>query len=108
VRAIAQLLSLSRNTVRTIIAQAGARAPPCVPRPTSKPWTRNCCAGFIRSARATQRVYEKLVEEEGVAVAYSTLTRRLRELGIETGSAVVYGIGAMSLMEKGGSCRRPA
>ena len=29
-----------------------------------------------------QRVHEKLVEEEGVQVAYSTLTRRLRELGL--------------------------
>jgi hypothetical protein len=28
------------------------------------------------------RVYEKLVEEEGVAVTYSTLTRTLRQLGI--------------------------
>jgi len=28
------------------------------------------------------RVYEKLEEEEGVAVTYSTLTRRLRQLGI--------------------------
>ena len=28
------------------------------------------------------RVHEKLVEEEGVTVTYSTLTRRLRELGI--------------------------
>jgi hypothetical protein len=29
-------------------------------------------------------VHEKLVEEEGVAVKYSTLTKRLRELGIST------------------------
>jgi len=29
-----------------------------------------------------QRVYEKLVEEEGIEVKYSTLTRMLRELGI--------------------------
>jgi hypothetical protein len=29
-----------------------------------------------------QRVHEKLVEEEGVQVPYSTLTRRLRELGL--------------------------
>jgi hypothetical protein len=30
----------------------------------------------------SQRVYEKLVEEEGIAVKYSTLTRILRNLGI--------------------------
>jgi hypothetical protein len=34
------------------------------------------CNGFI------QRVHEKLLEEEGVQVKYSTLTRMLRELGI--------------------------
>ena len=28
------------------------------------------------------RLHEKLVEEEGVAVAYSTLAQRLRQLGI--------------------------
>jgi hypothetical protein len=34
------------------------------------------CDGYV------QRVYEKLVEEEGIAVKYSTLTRLLRELEI--------------------------
>jgi hypothetical protein len=34
------------------------------------------CDGWV------QRVHEKLVEEEGVQVAYSTLTRLLRELGL--------------------------
>ena len=34
------------------------------------------CKGWM------ERVHEKLVEEEGVEVAYSTLTRMLRELGI--------------------------
>jgi transposase len=29
-----------------------------------------------------QRVHEKLVEEEGVQVKYSTLTRMLRDLGL--------------------------
>ena len=36
------------------------------------------CSGWMA------RVHEKLVEEEGVKVTYSTLTRRLRELGIST------------------------
>jgi hypothetical protein len=30
-----------------------------------------------------ERIYEKLVEEEGINIGYSTLTRLLRELGIE-------------------------
>jgi transposase len=29
-----------------------------------------------------QRMHEKLVEEEGIQISYSTLTRRLRELGL--------------------------
>ena len=36
------------------------------------------CSGWMA------RVHEKLVEEEGIKVSYSTLTRRLRELGIST------------------------
>jgi hypothetical protein len=34
------------------------------------------CDGWL------QRIHEKLVEEEGIAVAYSTLTRMLRDLGL--------------------------
>jgi transposase len=36
------------------------------------------CSGWMA------RMHEKLVEEEGVKVSYSTLTRRLRELGMST------------------------
>jgi transposase len=82
VREIARLLNLSRNTVKAIIAQGGA--PPSPPPRTDKQSLDEellrrlyqQCQGHI------MRVYEKLVEEEGVAVAYSTLTRRLRELCI--------------------------
>jgi transposase len=82
VREIARLLSLSRNTVRTIIVQGGA---PPKPQPRADKLAldeellrrlHQQCQGHIA------RVHEKLVEEEGVAVAYSTLTQRLRELGI--------------------------
>jgi arginine repressor len=34
------------------------------------------CDGWV------QRIHEKLVEEEGIQVGYSTLTRMLRELGL--------------------------
>ena len=82
VRAIAQLLSLSRNTVRTIIAQAGARPSPR-PRADKLALDEELLRRLYQECQGhLQRVYEKLVEEEGVAVAYSTLTRRLRELGI--------------------------
>ncbi len=82
-REIARRLGVSRNAVRTIVQQAGA-TPHTVradkqqidPELLRRLYTQ--CEGWI------QRVHEKLVEEEGIAVKYSTLTRRLRELGIST------------------------
>lgn len=80
-RQISRCLRVSRNTVRTIIAQQGK----------FKPKERNDklqldtdllqrlyneCDGWI------QRVHEKLIEEEQIQVAYSTLTSRMRELGL--------------------------
>src|SRR5438132_4851274 len=80
VRQIARRLSVSRNTVRTIIDQEGL-----MPKPARSDkqrideellrWLHQECEGRI------QRMHEKLVEEEGVQVTYPTLTRRLRELG---------------------------
>ena len=82
VREIARLLSLSRNTVRTIIAQGGAPATPR-PRADKQPLEEELLRRLYQECQGhIQRVYEKLLEEQGVAVAYSTLTRRLRELGI--------------------------
>ena len=82
VREIARLLGLSRNTVRAIIRQGGAPPPPH-PRADKLPLDEELlrrlyqeCQGWIA------RMHEKLVEEEGVAVSYATLRRRLRELGI--------------------------
>ncbi len=82
VREIARLLGLSRNTVRAIIRQGGAPPPPH-PRADKLPLDEALlrrlyqeCQGWIA------RLHEKLVEEEGVAVSYATLRRRLRELGI--------------------------
>jgi transposase len=81
-REIARLLGLSRNTVRAIIAQGGAPPPPH-PRADKQALDEELlrrlyqeCQGWIA------RVHEKLVEEQGLRVTYSTLTRRLRELGI--------------------------
>ena len=43
---------------------------------------KSCCAGFITQCQGRMvRVHEKLVEEEGIAVCYSTLTQMLRETG---------------------------
>jgi len=82
-REIARRLGVDRDTVRQIIQQAGA-TPHTVradkqridPELLRRLYTQ--CEGWI------QRVHEKLVEEEGVAVKYSTLTKMLRELGIST------------------------
>lgn len=86
-RQIAKRLSVSRNTVRSIIAARGAV--PQVMR-ADKLWIDEEllrqlyqeCGGFV------QRVHEKLIEEKNILVKYSTLTRMLRELGISKPSKV--------------------
>jgi transposase len=79
-RAIARRLHLSRNTVRTIIAQGGAlpartRADRLVLDEERLRQLYSECQGYI------SRVHEKLLEA-GIKVAYPTLTHRLRDLGI--------------------------
>src|SRR5512141_949676 len=80
-REIARRLAVSRSTVRAIIAQEGmtphkVRSDKQQIDPELLRRLYAQCEGHI------ERVYEKLVEEEGVTVKYSTLTRMLRELGI--------------------------
>ena len=81
VEEIARRLGVHRHTVRTIIQQEGAR-PPRVRRDKQRideALLRRLyqeCDGWV------QRVQEKLVEEEGIPVKYSTLTRMIRELGL--------------------------
>ena len=83
IREISRALKLSRNAVRRIIAQAGqmpglARPPAHVIDPDLLRQLHQECDGYI------QRMAEKLREEHGIAIKYSTLTRRLRDLGIGT------------------------
>jgi transposase len=81
-REIARLLGLSRNTVQAIIGQGGAPPLPH-PRADKQPLDEELLRRLYQECQGhIARVHEKLVEEEGVAVAYSTLTHRLRELGI--------------------------
>ena len=79
VREISRRLSLGRNTVRRIIAQEG-RAPARAFTPDIDPELLRRlyaeCNGYV------QRVWEKLQEEHGLKIKYSTLTRWLRLLGI--------------------------
>src|SRR5438477_5513484 len=81
IRGISRGLKLSRNAVRRIIAQAGqipevARAPAHAIDPDLLRQLHQECDGYA------QRMAEKLREEHGIAVKYSTLTRHLRDLGI--------------------------
>jgi len=82
-RDIARKLCVSRNTVRSVIEQEGA--PPKTLRSDKQQIDEQLlrrlhqeCDGRI------QRMHEKLSEEEGVKVTYSTLSRMLRNLGIST------------------------
>lgn len=80
-REIARRLSVSTNTVGTIIAQKGitptvSRSDKITIEPEVLFRLYNECDGWV------QRMYEKLTEDQAVEIGYSTLTRRIRELGI--------------------------
>ena len=82
VREIARLLGLSHNTVRVIIQQGGT-APPRQPRSDKQTLEEELLRRLYQECQGwVVRVHEKLLEEEAVTVSYSTLKRRLRELGI--------------------------
>ena len=80
-RKISRQLNVSRNTVARVIAERGNM--PDVPRkdrieidPGLLRRLYRECDGWI------QRVHEKLVREEKIEVGYSTLARKIRELGL--------------------------
>jgi len=80
IRGIARDLRVDPKTVRSVISQSGA-----VPDTVRKDRVEidgqllgklyGECDGWI------QRIHEKLTEEHGISVAYSPLTRMIRELG---------------------------
>lgn len=81
IRQIARQLRLSRNAVRRIIAQSG-QMPPSI-RPAAFNLDPELLRQLYQECHGyAQRMMEKLREEHGIAVKYSTLTRRLRQLGI--------------------------
>lgn len=80
-REMARRLAVGRNTVRTIIEQKGqmpevVRPPKVHLDPELLQRLYEQCDGWV------QRVQEKLAEEEGIQVKYSTLTWKLRQLGL--------------------------
>ncbi|MBI4621966.1 MAG: helix-turn-helix domain-containing protein [Verrucomicrobia bacterium] len=79
-REIARRLQVARNTVKVVIAQGGAmpKRARAVQRAIDEELLRRLygeCDGFMA------RVHEKLLEQ-GIKIAYPTLTHRLRKLGI--------------------------
>src|SRR5205814_5361724 len=81
IREISRGLKLSRNAVRRIIGQAGQM--PQVDRPPVQVIDPDLLRQLYQECHGyAQRMAEKLREEHGIAVKYSTLTRHLRDLGI--------------------------
>jgi transposase len=81
IRQLCRHLRVSRNTVRAIIAQKG-RMPDAIRKDKiriDEQLLRRLyqdCNGWV------QRIHEKLTEEEGNRIGYSTLTRMLRDLDL--------------------------
>lgn len=81
IREISRRLNVSRNTVKAIIAQRGNL--PDVPRRDKKKIDPELLRRLYQECNGwVQRIHEKLVEQEGIAVGYSTLTRLIRELDL--------------------------
>ncbi len=81
IKDISRRLEVSRNTVRTIVKQQGnepdlVREDKIIIEPHLLRKLYSQCNGYIK------RVHEKLTEEEGVEIAYSTLVRMMSQLGI--------------------------
>jgi hypothetical protein len=83
-REMVRRLHLSRNTVRAILQQKGEM--PLGPRQDKIQIEEDLlrrlyadCQGWV------ERMHEKLVEEEGLEVSYSTVLRRVHELGLGQG-----------------------
>lgn len=81
IREISRRLGVSRNTVRRIIASRG-RVPDTVRSDKQQIDSELLRELYDECDSRIQRVHEKLVEEKGLSVKYSTLTRMLREYGI--------------------------
>ncbi len=81
VRDIARNMAISPTTVMDIIAQKGEM--PETVRKDKIQIDLSVLENLYETCQGrAQRVYEKLTEEEGIEVGYSTLTRMLREQGL--------------------------
>lgn len=81
IHAITRSLGISRNTVRKIIANDGEVS--LLPRSDNiKPDMKVLAELYIQCSGWKERMWEKLQDEHGVKIGYSTLTRKVRELGL--------------------------
>jgi hypothetical protein len=81
---IVRRLHLSRNTVRAILKQKGEM--PLGPRQDKIRIDEELLRRLYADCKGwMERMHEKLVEEEGLAVSYSTVCRRVHELGLGQG-----------------------
>ena len=81
-REISRRLGVSRTTVKVILEQQGAM--PMIERERQRIDEDLLKRLYEECNGYAQRVHEKLTEEEGIEVKYSTLTRMLRESEIST------------------------
>lgn len=79
---IARLLNLSTRTVRKILAldKGIPPKPRCDKKEIDPDLLRRL---YVRCNGYVQRIHEVLKEEEGIEIGYSTLTRLIRDLGID-------------------------
>jgi len=83
-REITRRLHLSRNTVRTILKQKGEM--PLGPRQDKIRIDEDLLRRLYAECQGwMERMHEKLVEEHGLEVSYSTVCRRVHELGLGQG-----------------------
>jgi hypothetical protein len=79
---IAKRLHISRETVRTIIDK-GVDIAAIVHRSDQKQVNEELLKSlYLDCSGYGQRIYEKLTQEHGISIGYSTLTRLLREHGL--------------------------
>jgi transposase len=104
-REIGRRLHLSRDTVCTILKQKGEM--PLGPRRDKIRKIRieeDLLRRFYADCQGSmERVHEKLVEEEALKVSYSTVKRRVHELGLDPGRERQH---CDHVPEEVGSCRK--
>jgi len=81
VKIICKTTKVSRNTVRDIIKQEG-RMPDSVREDKITVDEKLLCRLHEKCEGRIQRIHEKLTEEEGLKIGYSTLSRLIRQLGL--------------------------